>query len=264
VRRLIGTSTKMHLTSRETAAWCDALRPLVADLGGVDLFVLPPFTALWTARERLAESTVAWGAQDVAPEDVGAHTGDISAPMLVDLGCTYVEVGHAERRRDHGETNARVAAKVAQILRHAMTPIVCLGEPSKASLADALDVVLGQAAACLADVPPPARADVVLAYEPVWAIGAGAAPASPAHIAGIHAGIHAWLRSPGGGGVDARVIYGGSVDQETAGPILATPGVEGLFVGRAALDPARFAAIARIAAACAADLLVSPAALARP
>lgn len=264
MRPLIGTSTKMNLTSRETAAWCEALRPLVADLVGVDLFVLPPFTALWTAREQLAGSHVAWGAQDVAPEDEGAHTGDISAPMLVDIGCSYVEVGHAERRRDHGETDARVAAKVAQVLRYAMTPIVCLGEPAEANEADELSAILDQAAGCLADVPPTMRADVVLAYEPVWAIGAGAAPASPAHIAVMHAGIHAWLRSSAGGGVDARVIYGGSVDQTTAGPILATPGVEGLFVGRAALDPAHFAAIAGIAAACVAAPFVDPAAPAHP
>ncbi|HMC02603.1 MAG TPA: triose-phosphate isomerase, partial [Cellulomonadaceae bacterium] len=121
----------MNLTPTEMHGYLRALRPLVSDIAECDLFVLPSFPALWVAREILEGSNVAWGAQDVHEDDAGAHTGDVSAAMLVDLGCTYVEVGHPERRRDHGETDELVAAKVAQILRYAMTPILCVSEPTR-------------------------------------------------------------------------------------------------------------------------------------
>jgi triosephosphate isomerase len=237
MRPLIGTSLKMNLTSSEAAAYFDALRPMVAPLAGCELFVLPPFTSIWVARDRLRDSNVAWGAQDVHAEDAGAHTGDVSAPMLADLGCVFVEVGHSDRRRDHGESDELVAHKVRQVLRHHMTPIMCVGEPSPGAPHAALEHVLRQARAGLGMVPDQDRDRVVIAYEPVWAIGVGAAPADSAHVGAVHRG----LRELG-----ARVIYGGSVDPLTAGPILAEDGVDGLFVGRAALDPGRFAAIARL------------------
>jgi triosephosphate isomerase len=228
----------MNLTSSEAAVYFDALRPMVAPLTSCELFVLPPFTSIWVARDRLSGSNVAWGAQDVHAEDSGAHTGDVSAQMLADLGCTFVEVGHSERRRDHGESDEHVAQKVRQVLRHQMTPIMCVGEPSPGSAEAALDHVLRQARAAMSLVPEEDRARVVIAYEPVWAIGEGAAAADPLHIGAVHRG----LRELG-----ARVIYGGSVDPLTAGPILSQAGVDGLFVGRAALDPTRFAAIAKLA-----------------
>lgn len=239
MRPLIGTSLKMNFTSSEAATYFDALRPMVAPLTSCELFVLPPFTSIWVARDRLHDSNVAWGAQDVHAEDAGAHTGDVSAPMLADLGCTFVEVGHSERRRDHAESNELVAHKVRQVLRHHMTPIMCVGEPRPGSLEAALDHVLRQARAGMSMVPKHDRARVVIAYEPIWAIGEGAAAADPAHIGAVHRG----LRELG-----ARAIYGGSVDPLTAGPILCEDGVDGLFVGRAALDPKRFAAIAQLAA----------------
>jgi triosephosphate isomerase (TIM) len=237
----------MNLTSSEAEVYFSSLRSLVADIDACELFVLPPFTALWVARARLAGSNVAWGAQDVHPADGGAHTGDISAAMLADLGCTYVEVGHAERRRDHGEISALIAAKVAQILRHRMTPILCVGEPTERPTDDALRFVIGQLRRSLAGVDMGERGGIVVAYEPVWAIGAGGKPAGVRHVAGLHAGIHAWRRSEQGGGVDGPVIYGGSVDPSTAVRLLHADGVDGLFVGRAALDPIRFAKIAGVA-----------------
>jgi triosephosphate isomerase len=237
---LIGTSLKMNLTSSEAAAYFDALRPMVAPLAACELFVLPPFTSIWVARDRLRDSNVAWGAQDVHPQDSGAHTGDVSAPMLADLGCTFVEVGHSERRRDHGESDELVAHKVRQVLRHHMTPIMCVGEPRPDTPKVALDHVLEQARAGLRLVPEQDRGRIVIAYEPVWAIGEGAAAADPAHIGAIHRALHE---------LGARVIYGGSVDPLTAGPILSQHGVDGLFVGRAALDPKGFAAIAQLTGA---------------
>ncbi len=244
MRPLIGTSWKMHHTASEAATYLDALRPLVAGLVDRDLFVLPAFPALFVARERLTGSNVAWGAQDVHPDDRGAHTGDVSAPMLADLGCRYVEVGHAERRRDHGETAEIVAAKVAAALRWHLTPIVCVGEERREGPETALATVLADLEGCLARVPAGALDRVVIAYEPVWAIGANATAAPPDEIGAVHEGLHAWLagRAPGGGAV--RVIYGGSVDEQNASLVLGQPGVDGLFVGRRALDPILFARIA--------------------
>lgn len=232
---LIGTGLKMNLTSSEAAAYFDNLRPMVSSLTSCELFVLPPFTSIWVARDHLLGSNVAWGAQDVHHADSGAHTGDVSAPMLADLGCSFVEVGHYERRRDHGETDELVALKVRQVLRHGMTPIVCVGETEPAGPEAALEQVLRQARIAMNLVADAERQRVVIAYEPIWAIGQGAVAADPAHIGAVHRGLH---------DVADRVIYGGSVDVLRAGPILAEPGVDGLFVGRAALDPKQFAAIA--------------------
>ena len=244
MRPLIGTSFKMNLTSSETERYLDRLLPLVEPLASIDLFVLPPFTSIWVARERLRRSKVAWGAQDVHAKDSGAHTGDVSAPMLSDLGCTYVEIGHSERRHDHGETDETVALKVAQVLRHRMIPIVCVGEPAQGNTEPAVEFVRDQLRTVLKVVAASERSRVVIAYEPRWAIGLGAAAANPGHIAAVHQGVHEFIVSKPGGGIDARVIYGGSVDAMTAIPILEQEGVDGLFIGRAALDPDDFAAIA--------------------
>ncbi len=239
---LIGTSWKMNLTSSEAAAYCERLVPLVRDIADRELFVLPPFTAIWAVRDKLASSGIAWGAQHVHPEDSGAHTGDVSAPMLADLGCTYVEVGHAERRRDYGETNEFVAAQVRAVQRWGMTAIVCVGEMDEAPLADVL--------ACLdAELSALRSADprrLVIAYEPAWAIGVGSCAASPDWVRQVHAGIHERLDGIFPTPVDIPVIYGGSLDIASAPEILAQPGVDGLFVGRSALDPVEFARIAHI------------------
>ena len=240
---LIGTSTKMNLTSTQAAAWLEAVLPMVGGLADRDLFVLFPFTSIWVARDRLAGTRVRWGAQDVHPNDAGAHTGDVSAPMLADLGCTYVEVGHHERRRDHGETDELVAAKVAAVQRWGMTAIVCVGEVERGSLGEvrpALERQLRLLRSC--DL-----GRLIVAYEPAWAIGVGARPASPRWVEQAHAAIRELLPEPSGRGAASPsipVIYGGSVGPNGAGPLLAQPGVDGLFVGRSALDPEVFARIA--------------------
>lgn len=242
MRPIIGTSWKMNLTSTETAGYCDTLRPLVDDLTDRDLFVLPPFTSIWMARERLRGSRVAWGGQDVHAEESGAHTGDISASMLADLDCVYAEVGHSERRADHGETDGIVAAKVLAAQRSGMAAIVCVGERDRMPLPDAIaEIALQVAGLASADA-----GRLVIAYEPVWAIGAGSAPAEPAWVGEVHEAIHDLLSTRVRGGSDVRVIYGGSVDADSAQRILAQPGVDGLFVGRSALDPVEFARIARV------------------
>lgn len=162
--------------------------------------------------------------------------------MLADLGCTYVEVGHSERRRDHGETDKRVAAKVAAVQRWGMTSIVCVGESEPASLANVM-ARIGRQLRLLTTVD---LTRLVIAYEPVWAIGEGSAAADPDWVGEVHEGIHDWFRTNVGPDRDVSVIYGGSVDSGTAEGLLCQPGVNGLFVGRSALDPAECARIAHI------------------
>ena len=242
-RILIGTSWKMNLTPSEATAWFAIARPLLEPLTARrDLFVLPPAPAIQVARDALAGSAIGYGGQDVHPDDRGAHTGDVAAPMLADLGSRYAEIGHSERRRDHGETDALVAAKVRAALRWRLTPIVCVGETRQGPAAAAIPIVEAQLRGALGELAPDALEAIVVAYEPVWAIGEGAAAAGPAHVAAIHAAIDRWLADRGA--TVRRVLYGGSVDEANAADLLATPAVGGLFVGRAALDPRRFAAIA--------------------
>lgn len=242
-RPLIGTSWKMNLTSGEAREWFAVARPLLEPLSAErDLFVLPPFPSIWVARDALAGSTIGWGGQDIHADDRGAHTGDVSGPMLADLGCRYAEIGHSERRRDHGETDAVVAGKVRAALRWNLVPIVCLGERVRDSVPTAWQVIRRQLEGAFGSLPPTDLDRLVVAYEPVWAIGEGAAAADPEHVAAIHVAIRRWLAERGA--TTRRVLYGGSVDEASAETLLGCEGVSGLFVGRAALDPQRFARIA--------------------
>lgn len=239
---VFGASSKMNLTSTEAADYLDTLRPLVADLTERRLFVLLPFTSIWVARDRLAGTSIGWGAQDVHPDDAGPHTGDVSAPMLADLGCRYVMVGHHERRRDHGESDELIAAKVAAIHRWGMTAILCVGEQQPLPFERVVEVVDRQ----LAALREPGSGRAIVAYEPSWAIGEGASPAASAWVGRIHQAIRRTLVAADPGAGSVPIIYGGSVSLESAPALLAQPAVDGLFVGRQALDPAVFAAIAHL------------------
>jgi triosephosphate isomerase len=244
MRPLIGTSWKMNLTPSEAGAWFAAAVPALSKLDDRDLFVLPPFPAIPIARDALCRTDIAWGAQDVHPDEAGAHTGDVSAAMLADLGCRFVEVGHSERRRDHREGDALIAAKIAAIRRHEMRPLLCVGERTPGPVAAALRNVTRQLRGALGAVAPAELEHVVVAYEPVWAIGVGAMAAPSEHIEAVHARIRRWLDAHGAS--STPVLYGGSVDATNAGPIANLAGVDGLFVGRAALDPDTFIRIASI------------------
>jgi triosephosphate isomerase len=241
-RQLVGTSLKMNFTAAEARTYFRTLVPLVDDIRDRDLFVLPPFTALWVAREELAGTAIAWGAQDVHESLSGAHTGDISAPMLVDLGCRYAEVGHSERRRDHGERDGRIARKVATAIGCGLDVVLCVGESREMRTRLATTVVLRHLDGALGARPAAELDRVVVAYEPYWAIGAGASPAPLDHVSGVQRAVRAWLLERGC--ATPRVVYGGSVSLDNAGDLLALPDVDGVFVGRAALDPLVFARIA--------------------
>jgi triosephosphate isomerase len=241
-RALIGTSWKMNLTPSEAIGWFRTVVPATASAVDRQLFVLPPFPALLAARAELTGSHIRWGAQDIHEADQGAHTGDVSGAMLADLGCTIAEIGHSERRRDHGETDERIGAKVAAALRWDLTPLVCVGEPRHTDRESAGRHVVRQLSGAFERLSSAELDRVVVAFEPVWAIGVGAAAAGVDHISAMHERIGTWLRDHGAS--DPRVIYGGSVDGANAPEILAAPGVDGLFIGRAALDPTVFTEIA--------------------
>ncbi len=243
MRPLIGTSWKMNLTATEADAWFDGFLPLAADIADRDLFVLPPFTAIWVARERLSGTAIAWGAQDVSPDEAGAHTGDVAASMLADLGCSIVEIGHSERRRDHGETPHLIARKARAVLRWGMRPLLCVGEMQTAPAEETLTFLLQDLEASLEGIAADELHRVIVAYEPWWAIGEGAVPADPTVVGQVHRAMAEWLGRRAGGD-RGPVIYGGSVDIGAAPALLAEPGVEGLFVGRYALDAGNFARLA--------------------
>ena len=207
-----------------------------------EMLICPPATLLFLAAELLAGSPIALGGQDCHPKAYGAHTGDIAAPMLADAGCRYVIVGHSERRANHHEADGLVREKAAAALAAGLTPIVCLGETEvERDAGQALAVVERQLACSL-----PAGTDasrLVVAYEPVWAIGTGRTPT----IADIEA-VHRHLRQRLGGLVAdparVRLLYGGSVKKDNAREILALPEVDGALVGGASLKADEFWSIA--------------------
>lgn len=240
----------MNLLPSTAPAWFGAVLRGIAtpssDLGAADRewFVLPPFPALAAAQASLHGSPIRWGAQDVHEDDAGAHTGDVSAPMLADLGCTIAEIGHSERRRDHGETTPRISGKVRAALRWGLTPLLCVGEATQGERDAAIGLVEEDLTGALGSLGPADLAKVVVAYEPAWAIGEGAQAADLDHVAALHGAIRGWL--DGRGATAVRVLYGGSVNRANAADLLTVPGVDGLFVGRAALDPEAFVAIATV------------------
>ncbi|HEY1777223.1 MAG TPA: triose-phosphate isomerase [Solirubrobacteraceae bacterium] len=241
-RPLLGTNWKMTRTVLEAREYCRVLVGLVEDSAvDCELFVLPPYTALPTVAEILADSQIAWGAQDVHPNEDGAHTGDISGRMLAELGCRYVAVGHLERRSAYGETVALVTAKAAAAQRWGLTPIVCVGDRERISPAHAIRCAARQLA-LVRELDPE---QLVVAYEPGWAIGTGGSPATTEWIRAVHGGIRGFLTETFGRVAGIRLISGGSVTTGNARTIAIQPNVDGLFVGRGATDPSSFYSIAR-------------------
>lgn len=238
VRPLIAGNWKMHGTLREAAALAEAVRTGAAGLSA-ELLVCPPFPYIHAVSVAMLGQPLAVGGQDCHLAVKGAHTGDVSAPMLRDCGATYVILGHSERRADHGETDAVVKAKAVTAMAHGLTPIVCVGETlAQRDAGEAEAVVRAQVAGSLPEGF--AAAGGVVAYEPVWAIGTGRTP-TEADIAAIHAA----LRQAVGWGT--RLLYGGSVKPGNAAAILALPEVDGALVGGASLVAEDFLAIARAA-----------------
>jgi triosephosphate isomerase len=207
------------------------------------------FTALRAVREALEGSRIHVAAQDCYWEDRGAFTGEISAPLLLDAGCAYCIVGHSERRHLLGETDEAVNKKTRSLLANGLRPIVCVGETLRErESGKTLGVVLGQLDAGLAGVEPGRASDLVVAYEPVWAIGTGRT-ASPADAQEVHAAIRARLGESFGAGRAAtvRLLYGGSVKPDNAAELMAQPDIDGALVGGASLTVDAFAPIVEAA-----------------
>ena len=233
---------KMHGMQAEARALAAAVRDGLKRKVAAIVAVCPPFTALPVVAETLAGSAIALGAQNCHPEPSGAHTGEISIPMLAELGCRYVLVGHSERRKEMGETDEQINRKVQAVLSHTLIPVLCVGETAEERRQGlTFTTVEGQLRAGLADVPAAAVAGIVLAYEPVWAIGTGvnASPAQAGEVHGYLRGLLSELTSKDtAGGI--RIVYGGSVKAENADALAAEPEIDGALVGGASLSAPGF------------------------
>ncbi len=241
----------MNKTASEAVTLVEQFLARAPKTSRVDTVLAPPFTALAAVAAILAPRAphLSLGAQDVFWEDRGAYTGEISAPMLADLGCRYVLVGHSERRHLFGESDEAVAKKVQALLRHGLQPILCVGETRQERQRKETErVVTRQILNGLAGLSADQMARLTIAYEPVWAIGTGEA-ATPEQAATVHRQIRSVLAGEWSPACAAavRILYGGSVTATNVGEFLASPEVNGALVGGACLDPAAFATIVSIA-----------------
>jgi triosephosphate isomerase len=242
-RPLMAGNWKMNLNHLEAISLVQKLafslnRP--KDLEDVELVVLPPFTDIRSVQTLIDGDrlSIGHGAQDLSVHDAGAYTGEVSGAMLAKLGCTYVLVGHSERREHHAEDDAVVAAKLQAALRHGLVPVLCVGEGLAVRQAgQAVEHVLGQLDAALAGVPADKARGVVVAYEPVWAIGTGEV-ATPEDAQEVCAAIRTRLAELYSGDLadGVRVLYGGSVKGSNVAGIMAQADVDGALIGGASLD----------------------------
>jgi triosephosphate isomerase len=223
---LVGVSLKMWLGYADSVRYLGAVAGAAPAFAGVGVFVLPSFPVIAEAATALRGSSVAYGAQDGHWEQEGAFTGCVSPSLLREMGCTFMEVGHAERRRFFGEDDAMTALKAGAAVRAGLVPVICIGEEHAGD--DAAGRAVAQAEAVLAGLP--ADATAVIAYEPIWAIGAER-PADARHIETVVSALREAISGRPG---DVRLLYGGSVAAGRVGEIVRT-GLDGVFVGRGAL-----------------------------
>jgi triosephosphate isomerase len=241
-RKLVVGNWKMNGSRATNAVLLAALKAAGSDRA--DVCVCAPSPYLADVAAALGGSAIRWGAQDCSGHESGAYTGEVSAAMLADVGCRYVIVGHSERRALHGESDVLVAAKAERAIGHGLVPIVCVGETLAERESGATEsVVLRQLAAVVAllgaDIPK-----IVVAYEPVWAIGTGKT-ASSEQAQAVHACLRAALANAGAGAIS--ILYGGSVKADNAAQLFAQPDIDGGLIGGASLKAAEFVAICRAA-----------------
>ena len=238
----LAANWKMHKTVAEAAEFIDALLPKIAATQH-DVVICPPFTALTAVVERRYGTAVKVAAQNMHEAESGAFTGEVSAAMLAELDVEAVVLGHSERRQYFGETDEALAVKVPAALAAGLEPILCIGETEEARDAGETEQVLErQLQADLADVESLKLSEVVIAYEPIWAIGTGRT-ATPEQAQEVCAYIRDVIRMRGGVADEVRVLYGGSVKPSNAAELLSQPDIDGALVGGASLDPEDFAAI---------------------
>jgi triosephosphate isomerase (TIM) len=251
---LMAGNWKMNLNHLEAIALVQKLAFSLtpADHDKVECVVLPPFVDLRSVQTLVDgdKLRIRYGAQDLSRHDAGAYTGEVSGPMLAKLGCSYVLAGHSERRQYHGESDEVVHAKVRKAFEHGLTPILCVGEGLDVrKLNGQVDHCVRQVQAALEGVPAEQARHVVVAYEPVWAIGTGevATPEDAQEVCGEVRLTLAQLY-PGELADGVRVLYGGSVKSSNVEALMAQPDVDGALVGGASLDAEEFAALCRLAA----------------
>ena len=244
-RPFVAANWKMHKTAEEAVDYACRFAPLIERVVDVDIVIAPPFPALPALVETAAKSRIAVAAQNVHAEPQGAFTGEVSLEMLQAAGVTLAIIGHSERRQLFGETDASVNAKTRATVQAGLTPIVCVGETLGEREADqTFDVLDRQVREGLAGLSPGQVAALVVAYEPVWAIGTGR-HATPDQAGDAHRRIRRQIGSQFGdlAAAACRVIYGGSVKPANVGDLNGQPDIDGALVGGASLDPASFAEI---------------------
>jgi len=244
-RPLIAGNWKMHTTRAEATALIEALKPAAAVARDREVVVAPPYTALESAARVLAGGAIGLAAQNLHWEPKGAYTGEIAGEMLKDVGCTYVIIGHSERRQYFGETNETVQQKIEAAVRAGLKPIVCLGETLREREGgNTLPVIERQVRDGLAGFGRDVVRSLVIAYEPVWAIGTGRT-ATPEQAEEVHAAIRRLMREIAGetGGEAVRILYGGSVKADNVDSLMAQPNIDGALVGGASLDAESFCRI---------------------
>ncbi len=244
---LIAANWKMHKTLAESRRTGRELRQLVDDVADVEVVVCPPFTSLAALGEELEGSRIGLGGQDAHWEENGAYTAQISVGMLQDCGCRYVILGHSEMREYQAETDRRVNRKLKRVLESELAPIVCVGEKlAEREAGRARDVVLGQLEKAVEGLAEPRLGRLIIAYEPVWAIGTGRT-ATPDTAQEMHSLIRGWLGKrfsselPG----KTRILYGGSVKPSNVAELMAQPDIDGALVGGASLEASTFAKLVR-------------------
>ncbi len=244
-RPVIAGNWKMYKTQAETCAFFDAFLPLVAESKHCDIVVAPPFTSLDVAAQAVHETSIAIAAQNVHGRPEGAFTGEICARMLVEIGCTAVIIGHSERRQYYNETDESVHRKTKAAIEEGLTPIVCVGEILSERESNLTEAVLTrQFEGGLGALTPAEFSRILLAYEPVWAIGTGRT-ATPEQAAQAHRYLRelAAARFSFEEASALRILYGGSVKPENIKALMAQAEIDGALVGGASLDPRSFASI---------------------
>ncbi|MFT0547544.1 triose-phosphate isomerase [Allopusillimonas ginsengisoli] len=240
-KRLVIGNWKMHGTLAANAVLLDGINADAASVQDCEVAVCVPFPYLGQAQASLADSPVSWGAQDVSAHEQGAYTGEVSAAMLADFGSRWVLVGHSERRSLHAETDQLVAEKASAALAAGLVPVVCIGETYEQQQSSQTSRVIERQLAPVLALGAEQVGRMVLAYEPVWAIGTGLS-ATPEQAQDVHAFIRARLQSLGVPQV--RVLYGGSVKAVNAASLFAMPDIDGALVGGASLQAQEFLRIA--------------------
>ncbi len=244
-KHVVAGNWKMFKTRDEAQATVREVVGLVGNIQNVDIVVCPPFTALGAVEEILTGSVVQLGAQNVHWQDEGAFTGEVSVSMLADYGCSHVIIGHSERRHYFQESDEVIQDKLEKVFSTELTPILCIGESLEAREADRVqEVIPSQLERALRELTDPQTSRIIIAYEPVWAIGTGRT-ATPELAEKVHFLIRSWLSDHSSVGVadQVRILYGGSVTPENAGQLIEQENIDGFLVGGASLDAQSFAKI---------------------